>query len=98
MLTGFETSIEISSQNFRVKDLFTYQNNKVSVTCTYQTLFDHFQSQIASEEVAIQDAEIFVKRNNESVYGSTIEQTGKITIRKRRSTMLNVGTIEKLGQ
>lgn len=73
VLVGFETSIRIGATSLRVKDLFTYQQNKVSVTCTYQTLLDYFQNQITAEEEAIQDAEVYLKKNNEAFYGQTIE-------------------------
>lgn len=89
----FETSIEIQSPNLKVKDIFSYQDNIISVTCVYQTLLDYFILQLQVEETAIEEAEQLVKRQNESNYASTLEQSNR---RKRKSTMLTVGTVEKV--
>lgn len=61
----FETSIEIQSPNLKVKDIFSYQDNIISVTCVYQTLLDYFILQLQVEETAIEEAEQLVKRQNE---------------------------------
>lgn len=90
----FETSIEIQSPNLKVKDIFSYQDNIISVTCVYYTLLDYFILQLQVEETAIEEAEQLVKRQNESNYASTLEQSNR---RKRKSTMLTVATVEKVG-
>jgi len=46
IMTHFETSIGVTSPDFRVKDIFSYQDNRLSVTCDYQSLLDYFYTQI----------------------------------------------------
>lgn len=35
IMTQFETSIGVNSPDFRVCDIFSYQDNKMTVTCEY---------------------------------------------------------------
>lgn len=62
ILTNFKTSIEVQSFDFRVRDIFSYQDNKISVKCDYQTLLDYFYDQVELENTEINEGELSLKK------------------------------------
>jgi hypothetical protein len=42
IMTNFESSVGVTSPDFKVCDIFSYSENKITVTCEYQTVFEYF--------------------------------------------------------
>ena len=57
IMSHFETSIGVKSPDFRVCDIFSYQENKMNVICEYQTLLDFFYNQVEQENQELNEGE-----------------------------------------
>lgn len=55
-----------------VSDLFSYKENKLTVSSVYETAYDYFESQVVREAQTIGEIELIYKRSNEMnllIYG-----------------------------